>query len=155
MTPLPHTPDVAANPAETSGNTQGFDHGLSLGVKIGEVAELSGLSVKTIRFYCDQGLIQPQSRTEGGYRLFDHHIIAELTLIRTLKSIDMPLSQIKKVLEVRRSGICNCSKLKNSLNHKVQAIDKKIEDLNQMQHELKRLLKSWQDCGGAKSIDVS
>ncbi|NBO29848.1 MAG: MerR family DNA-binding transcriptional regulator [Synechococcaceae bacterium WB6_1A_059] len=39
-------------------------------LKIGEVAGRSGLTVKTIRFYCDEGLIHPISRSEGGYRLF-------------------------------------------------------------------------------------
>ena len=35
-------------------------------LKIGEVAQRSGLTVKTIRFYCDEGLIHPISRSEGG-----------------------------------------------------------------------------------------
>jgi len=55
-------------------------------LKIGEVAKRSGLSVKTIRFYCDEGLVHPTSRSEGGYRLFDNDIFAELALIRTLKA---------------------------------------------------------------------
>ncbi|MEB3353455.1 MAG: MerR family DNA-binding transcriptional regulator, partial [Cyanobacteriota bacterium] len=39
--------------------------------QIGVVAERSGVPVKTIRFYCDEGLLQPVSRSEGRYRLFD------------------------------------------------------------------------------------
>ena len=46
--------------------------------KIGAVAARSGVSVKTIRFYCDQGLLQPSGRSEGRYRLFDESVDSDL-----------------------------------------------------------------------------
>ena len=64
-------------------------------LKIGEVAGRSGLTVKTIRFYCDEGLIHPISRSEGGYRLFGEEVFAELALIRTLKAMDSPLQLLE------------------------------------------------------------
>jgi MerR family copper efflux transcriptional regulator len=60
-------------------------------MKIGKVAERSGLSIKTIRFYCKAGLIHPTAHSTGGYRLFHENIFAELTLIRTLKAMDINL----------------------------------------------------------------
>lgn len=47
-------------------------------MKIGEVAQRSGLPVKTIRFYWDEELIHPISRSEGSYRLFGDEVFAEL-----------------------------------------------------------------------------
>ena len=44
---------------------------LAQSLKIGQVANRSGLTVKSIRFYSDEGLIKPISRSDGGYRLFD------------------------------------------------------------------------------------
>lgn len=76
--------------------------------KIGAVAARSGVSVKTIRFYCDQGLLQPSGRSEGRYRLFDASVYGELALIRTLRALDIPLATIAAVLEARRSGVCTC-----------------------------------------------
>jgi MerR family copper efflux transcriptional regulator len=55
------------------------------GLRIGEVARRTGLSVKTIRFYCDEGLLQPKGRSDAGYRLFDDENLAELTIIRALR----------------------------------------------------------------------
>ena len=72
--------------------------------KIGAVAARSGVSVKTIRFYCDQGLLQPSGRSEGRYRLFDESVDSDLALIRTLRGLDIPLPTITAVLEARRSG---------------------------------------------------
>ncbi len=63
-------------------------------LKIGAVAERSGVSVKTIRFYCDQGLLQPVARSDGRYRLFDDSVFAELALIRRLRAMDLPLATV-------------------------------------------------------------
>jgi MerR family copper efflux transcriptional regulator len=117
-------------------------------LKIGEVARSSGLTVKTIRFYCDEGLIQPSSRSEGGYRLFDEGVFAELTLIRTLRAMEIPLSDVSQILEARRSGICTCSDLKARIRCKAGEIGEKIVALQGLQAELFGMLDSWEACGG-------
>jgi DNA-binding transcriptional MerR regulator len=123
------------------------------GLRIGEIAKRSGLSVKTIRFYCDQGLLQPIGRSEGGYRLFKQETIDELSIIRALRTIDVPVAELGRILEVRRSGVCNCSVLKESISTKIISIDERINELSSMKIELARLLKHWRDCGG-KQLEV-
>ncbi|WP_369699342.1 MerR family transcriptional regulator [Cyanobium sp. PCC 7001] len=120
------------------------------GFRIGEAARRTGLSVKTIRFYCDQGLLQPMARSESGYRLFDADNLAELTIIRALRAMDVTIPELIRILEVRRSGLCNCSVLKDSIAAKMASIDQRISELSAMKAELARLLDSWQDCGGAR-----
>jgi DNA-binding transcriptional MerR regulator len=80
-------------------------------LRIGEVATRSGLTVKTIRFYCDEGLIHPISRSPGGYRLLGDEVFAELALIRTLKTMDIPLEDVTRILKSRRSGLCTFASL--------------------------------------------
>ena len=121
------------------------------GLRIGEVARRTGLSVKTIRFYCDQGLLQPSGRSEGGYRLFSTDHLAELEIIRALRAMDVPIAELARILEVRRAGVCNCSVLKTSISSKLNSIDARIAELTAMKLELSRLLISWQDCGGTKA----
>ena len=116
--------------------------------KIGAVASRSGLSVKTIRFYCDEGLIQPSSRSEGGYRLFDEGVFAELALIRTLRAMEISLPDVRRILEARRSGICTCSDLKARIRTKAGEIGEKIVAMQNLQSELFGLLNSWEACGG-------
>jgi DNA-binding transcriptional MerR regulator len=117
-------------------------------LKIGEVSRLSGLTVKTIRFYCDEGLIQPISRSEGGYRLFDDAVFAELNLIRTLRAMEIPLPDVRQILEARRSGVCTCSDLKARIRSKAGEIGEKIVALQGLQAELFGMLDSWEACGG-------
>lgn len=136
---------AAAVPASAS------DHGPSApNLRIGEVSRRSGVSVKTIRFYCDQGLIQPSARSGGGFRLFDATILEDLAIIRALRAMDVPLPELVRILEVRRSGVCNCSVLKSSISSKMESIDQRIAELASMKEELGSLLQGWQDCGGAK-----
>ena len=122
-------------------------------LRIGEVARRTGLPVKTIRFYCDAGLLQPKARSEGGYRLFDQENLAELAIIRALRAMDVSIPELTKILEVRRSGVCNCSVLKRTIATQMDSISLRIDELAAMKDELARLLNSWQDCGGSKADD--
>lgn len=121
-----------------------------LGLRIGEVARRSGVSVKTIRFYCDQGLLRPSGRSAGGYRMFNADTLAELVIIRALRAMDVSIAELARILRVRRAGVCNCSLLKASIAAKMEAIDGRLAELVAMKAELSRLLQSWQDCGGMK-----
>jgi MerR family copper efflux transcriptional regulator len=120
-------------------------------LKIGDVAERSGVTVKTIRFYCDESLIQPTSRSNGGFRLFGPSVFAELTFIRTLRALDIPLRAVKQILESRRSGICTWTSLQSTIQSKAGEIEAKISALGAMHVELLELLEDWQDCGGRKA----
>lgn len=122
----------------------------TLELRIGEVARRSGVSVKTIRFYCDQGLLRPSGRSAGGYRLFSPDTLAELVIIRALRAMDVSIAELARILQVRRAGVCNCALLKTSIAAKLDAIDRRLEELVTMKGELARLLQGWQDCGGIK-----
>jgi DNA-binding transcriptional MerR regulator len=118
------------------------------------VAARSGVPVKTIRFYCDQGLLQPSARSEGRYRLFDASVYGELALIRTLRALDIPLPTITAVLEARRSGVCTCDNLQTTIRGKAGEIEQRIADLQALHSELNALLSTWQRCGG-RPVQIS
>jgi DNA-binding transcriptional MerR regulator len=120
-------------------------------LQIGAVASRSGLTVKTIRFYCDEGLIQPINRSDGGYRLFDQAVFAELTLIRTLRAMEIPLQDVRQILEARRSGVCTCGALQARIRVKAGEIGERIVALRGLQAELVAMLDSWEACGGRRA----
>lgn len=119
-------------------------------LSIGEVASRTGQPVKTIRYSYDEALLQPRARSAGGYRLFDEENLTELTIIRALRALDVSIPELAMILEVRHSGICNCSDLKLSIEARVTSIGQRISELQAMQDELAHPLASWQDCGGLK-----
>ena len=68
-------------------------------IPIGALARLTGLSVRTLRFYSDSGLLAPAGRSEAGYRLYDAGAAARAELVRTLRELGVDLPTIRRVLD--------------------------------------------------------
>jgi DNA-binding transcriptional MerR regulator len=66
---------------------------------IGEVAKETGLSLRTIRYYEELGLLRPKSRTAGHFRLYTESDIVRLRAIQTLKELGYPLKEIQEVMK--------------------------------------------------------
>ncbi|MGW6857562.1 MerR family transcriptional regulator [Streptomyces xanthophaeus] len=66
---------------------------------IGELSRRTGLTVKTIRFYSDQGIVPPTDRSPAGYRLYGPDALARLDLARTLRDLGLDLATVRKVLD--------------------------------------------------------
>ncbi|MDT0267321.1 MerR family transcriptional regulator [Streptomyces sp. DSM 44915] len=66
---------------------------------IGELAQQTGLTVKTIRFYSDRGIVAPADRSPAGYRRYDTDAVARLDLVRTLRDLGLDLPTIRKVAD--------------------------------------------------------
>ncbi|MFE7211202.1 MerR family transcriptional regulator [Streptomyces sp. NPDC001698] len=66
---------------------------------IGELARRTGLTVKTIRFYSDRGIVAPTDRSPAGYRRYNADAIARLDLVRTLRELGLDLPTIRKVVD--------------------------------------------------------
>ncbi|MFH7596213.1 MerR family transcriptional regulator [Streptomyces racemochromogenes] len=66
---------------------------------IGELARRSGLAVRTIRFYSDEGIVVPAGRSGAGYRLYDVGALARLELVRTLRELGVDLPGVRRVLD--------------------------------------------------------
>lgn len=68
-------------------------------MNIGELARRTGLSVKTIRYYSDEGLVPEVSRTASGYRRYDQAALVRLEFVRTLRDLGLDLATIRRVLD--------------------------------------------------------
>ena len=66
---------------------------------IGDLARRTGLSVRTIRFYSDRGLLPPTSRSPAGYRRYDLDALARLDLVRALRDLGVDLATIQRLLD--------------------------------------------------------
>jgi DNA-binding transcriptional MerR regulator len=70
-------------------------------LQIGEVAERVGLSLRTVRYYEEQGLLTPQTRTSGGFRLYSDEQVARLALIKQMKPIGFTVQEMRELLDAR------------------------------------------------------
>jgi DNA-binding transcriptional MerR regulator len=69
-------------------------------MQIGEVAERTGLSLRTIRYYEEMGLVQPPSRTTGGFRLYTEADLARLMLVKRMKPLEFSVEDMRDLLGV-------------------------------------------------------
>lgn len=69
--------------------------------QIGEVAERTGLSLRTIRYYEEMSLVVPSGRTTGGFRLYTERDIERLELVKRLKVLDLSLESTMDMLAAR------------------------------------------------------
>jgi DNA-binding transcriptional MerR regulator len=68
------------------------------GMTIGQLAARTGLSVRTLRFYADAGILPEARRSDSGYRLFAPDAVARARLVRTLRELGVGLDDVKRVL---------------------------------------------------------
>jgi DNA-binding transcriptional MerR regulator len=67
-------------------------------LQIGQVAERTGLSLRTIRFYEENGLVRPTTRTGGGFRLYSEDDVARLGVIKRMKPLGFSLGEMQELL---------------------------------------------------------
>lgn len=83
---------MAADPAHPSTKPQRY--------QIGEVAERTGVTQRTLRFYEEKGLLEPPERMDGGFRLYSDDDINRVTYIRRLQDLlGFSLSEIKEMVD--------------------------------------------------------
>ena len=108
--------------------------------KIGQVAQATGLSIDTIRFYERQGLLKRSPRTEGGFRLFAVGDIETLKFVRKAQELGFSLNEIRELLILRSDHTPACSHVKELLGQKLTAVEQKISELQSLQRSLKGAL---------------
>lgn len=70
-------------------------------LQIGQLAERVGLSLRTVRYYEETGLLEPARRTDGGFRLYTDEHVARLELIKRMKPLGFTLEQMRELLDAR------------------------------------------------------
>lgn len=97
-------------------------------MRISEVAKLTGITVRTLHYYNEIGLLKPSEITEAGYRLYSREDLEILQQILFFRELDFPLSQIKEIM--------------NNPNYdKEEALKKQKELLIQQRQRIEGLIK--------------
>ncbi|WP_238429940.1 MerR family transcriptional regulator [Frankia nepalensis] len=69
--------------------------------QIGDVAERVGLSLRTVRYYEEAGLLRPAGRTAGGFRLYDEDTVDRLFMVKKMKPLGFSLEEMRSLLTLR------------------------------------------------------
>jgi DNA-binding transcriptional MerR regulator len=102
-------------------------------LKVGELAALAGLTVRTLHHYDSIGLLQPSARSDAGYRLYDRDDVARLHQIQALRSFGMSLADIGLYLDSPEGSPLAV------VERQLAALDRQMLEAERMRRHLRRL----------------
>ena len=106
-------------------------------LSIGEFSKITGLSIKTLRFYHDNGLLVPARVEQGtGYRYYDRNNVEKARVIVRLRSLDFALKEIAEILEQYDDE----SEILTYLEQKKQVIRDRIQQFGDIVGQLERII---------------
>ena len=119
-------------------------------LKIGEIARESGVGVEALRFYESRGLIEPATRTESGYRLYDADVLSRLNFIKKAQSIGFTLDEISHIITDSAHGHSPCADVRRLAAEKLAALEERIRQLQRYRRELRETVDAWERQGQAE-----
>src|SRR5215472_4466976 len=95
-------------------------------LSIQQVAELTGLSIDTLRYYERIGLIEPVSRASSGHRRYRQKDLDWIGLLINLRETGMPLAEMLHFAELRRLGDATASERLQLLEQHQHALEQRM-----------------------------
>lgn len=108
-------------------------------LRSGELAELAGVNIETLRYYERRGLIAEPVRTLGGHRVYPDDTVALLGVIKAAQGLGFTLTEVAELLGVGRRGHPTPD-LRERAIAKLAEIDRKIADLATMRASLEQVV---------------
>jgi MerR family transcriptional regulator, copper efflux regulator len=109
-------------------------------MRIGELAAVSGVPAKTIRYYEDIGVLDPPARTPSGYRDYTPDATDRLAFIRSAQAVGLTLGEIRGILALRDRGTSPCGHVLDLITARAADLDRRISELQRLRTELGRLV---------------
>jgi len=108
-------------------------------MEIRELAESTGVSAKTIRYYEGINILPPPARKPNGYREYSEVDVDRLKLVAGARRLDFGLEEIKEILDLRDRNIAPCGVLLGLLEKKAAEIKIRIRELQALEKDLQHL----------------
>lgn len=110
---------------------------------IGTVAERTGLSAPTIRYYESIGLLTRPARSSTGYRRYAETTVEELRFIRKAQSLGFSLDEIREILKLSRSGRTPCAHVLDLARRHLAAVEERMTQLARFRDQLAVEITKW------------
>ena len=128
-------------------------------MKIGELSKTTGCSIQTIRYYEKEGLLSTPERTEGNYRLYGERALKELEFIKHCRSLDIPLTDVKRLMELKNKPEESCASVNKPIAQQLALVNNRMRELKALKAELQQMASlcttenTIEACGIIKSLD--
>lgn len=108
-------------------------------MRIGELAQRSGLRPGALRFYEQAGVLAAPARGSGGYRDYDRSALNRLDFVRAAQNAGLSLAEIRRIIELRDEQGPPCSHVVDLLDRHLADLDERIAALKVTREQVRRL----------------
>ena len=108
-------------------------------MRIGELARQAGVDVQTVRYYEREGLLEAPARTGSGYRAYGPEHLERLNFVRHCRSLDMPLAEIKRLIELSTEKSISCDEVNALVRSHLGRVQAKRKSLEALEKQLAAL----------------
>ncbi len=112
-------------------------------LRIGELAQRTGVTAKAIRFYETRGVLPPARRGANGYRLYTEDTSGVLSFVKQASGLGLTLGEIRDIVAIRQGGRPPCAHVHQLLRSKALELDRKLTDLLEVRRRIRRSLAAW------------
>ena len=121
---------------------------------IGRLAKQANVNLETIRYYERRGLIPEPPRNESGYRQYDIEDLQRTRFIKRAQALGFTLKEIAELLSLRVASGTSCKQVQERVQAKIEDVENKIADLEQMRAALLRLSRQCTGRGPASKCPI-
>ncbi len=119
------------------------------GLRSGEVSRATGVSADTLRHYERRGLLAKPTRLSSGYRIYPAEAVARVRLIQNALAIGFSLDELTEFLREREAGRAPCKEVRVVAGRKLEALERRLEELTGFRDDLRRMLGAWDALGAS------
>ena len=113
-------------------------------LNIGKAAKLSNLTVKTVRYYADIGLVSPVKNSSSGYRNFSEDDVARLQFVSKARKFNFSIQECEELLSLYSDKDRSSREVKSLTLEKISEIDAKLFELKELRQQLSFLANNCQ-----------
>lgn len=128
-------------------------------ITVGQLAEQIGVSPRTIKHWEDKGIIEPDMRSEGGFRLYSRNFVFLCELIRDLQLFGYSLEEIKVVSDLFKDYLTICEHLNDysceEVSQKIDLMSAEVKTLFEKINLLKKGIQRWEDLLKKKKKEIA
>ena len=111
------------------------------GLTRGQLAQRAQINLETVRFYEQEGLLAPPSRTASGYRKFEELAVDRLAFVKRAKTLGFSLGEIRELLAIQDGHAGACVEVRDLVRNKLAIVCDKKAELEKLEAQLSAALR--------------
>jgi len=121
---------------------------------IGQLSKDTGVKVTTIRYYEEVGVLNKPERTQGHQRRYNAAALERLRFIKHARDLGFTIQAIESLIQLQESPEKSCKEATDIANEQLLDVRRRIKQLNSLEKELARIVKSCRGEGTSQSCHV-